>query len=113
MRDPNLWYEYLITHQDYVQGIFQIQTDVALKNLELYRQVMGDRIEVLVMSGTDFGGQQRPLCSPKLFRTSCGSLSTRAQRLGARAHAVEDLLPLLRRGRARSSTTSSTRASTS
>jgi uroporphyrinogen-III decarboxylase len=28
---------------------------------------MGDRIEVLVMSGTDFGGQQRPLCSPRLF----------------------------------------------
>ncbi len=30
MRDPNLWYEYLITHQDYVKGIFQIQADVAL-----------------------------------------------------------------------------------
>ena len=68
MRDPNLWYEYLITHQDYIRGIFAIQAEVALANLELYRQVMGDRIEVLVMSGTDFGGQQRPLCSPKLFR---------------------------------------------
>jgi uroporphyrinogen-III decarboxylase len=40
---------------------------VALRNLELYRQVVGDRIEVLTMSGTDFGGQQRPLCSPNLF----------------------------------------------
>ena len=67
LRDPNLWYEYLLTHTDYIRGIFEIQTEVALRNLELYRQVMGDRIEVLVMSGTDFGGQQRPLCSPKLF----------------------------------------------
>ena len=67
LRDPNLWYEYLLTHTDYIKGIFDIQADVALRNLELYRQVMGDRIEVLVMSGTDFGGQQRPLCSPKLF----------------------------------------------
>ncbi len=67
LRDPNLWYEYLLTHTDYIQGIFDIQADVALQNLELYRQVMGERIEVLVMSGTDFGGQQRPLCSPKLF----------------------------------------------
>jgi len=61
LRDPNLWYEYLLTHTDYIQGIFHIQADVALQNLELYRQVMGDRIEVLVMSGTDFGGRQRPL----------------------------------------------------
>ena len=67
LRDPNLWYEYLLTHTDYIRGIFEIQAEVALKNLELYRQVVGDRIEVLVMSGTDFGGQQRPLCSPKLF----------------------------------------------
>jgi hypothetical protein len=67
LRDPNLWYEYLITHTDYIRGIFEIQAEVALRNLELYRQVVGDRIEVLVMSGTDFGGQQRPLLSPKLF----------------------------------------------
>ena len=97
MRDPNLWYEYLITHQDYIKGIFQIQAEVALANLELYRQVMGDRIEVLVMSGTDFGGQQRPLCSPKLFRAAVEAALRAAQRLGARAHAVEDLLPLVRR----------------
>jgi hypothetical protein len=67
LRDPNLWYEYLLTHSDYILGIFQIQAEVALKNLELYRQVLDDRIEVLAMSGTDFGGQQRPLCSPTLF----------------------------------------------
>jgi hypothetical protein len=67
LRDPNLWYEYLLTHSDYIRGIFEIQAEAALRNLELYRQVMGDRIEVVVMSGTDFGGQQRPLCSPKLF----------------------------------------------
>jgi hypothetical protein len=68
IRDPNLWYEYLLTHTDYIRGIFEIQTEVALANLELFRQAVGDRIEVLLMSGTDFGGQRRPLCSPKLFQ---------------------------------------------
>jgi uroporphyrinogen-III decarboxylase len=68
LRDPNRWYELLLTHQDYIRAVFEIQAEVALQNLELLRQAYSDRIEVLVMSGTDFGGQQRPLCSPKLFR---------------------------------------------
>src|SRR5690606_15881535 len=31
-------------------------------------QVAGDRIDVLYMTGTDFGGQQQPLISPRVYQ---------------------------------------------
>jgi uroporphyrinogen-III decarboxylase len=68
LRDPNLWYEYLATHPDYIKGLFDLWAGTAMKNLELYRQAVGDRIDVIFMGGTDFGGQQGPLISPKMFR---------------------------------------------
>jgi len=67
-RDPALWYEFLITHTEYVRRIFEIQTEIGLKNLELYRQAVGDRIEVMVISGTDFGTQRGLFVSPDMFR---------------------------------------------
>lgn len=68
LRDPNVWYEYLALHPDYIKGIFGMWIESAMKNLELYRQAVGDRIDVIFMGGTDFGGQQGPLVSPKMFR---------------------------------------------
>jgi hypothetical protein len=68
LRDPNLWYEYLALHPDYIKAIFDLWNESALRNLELYRQAVGDRIDVIFMGGTDFGGQQGPLVSPKMFR---------------------------------------------
>ncbi|MGA2381326.1 MAG: uroporphyrinogen decarboxylase family protein [Spirochaetia bacterium] len=34
----------------------------------MYRQAVGDRIEVVVMSGTDFGSQNGPFISPGAYR---------------------------------------------
>jgi hypothetical protein len=68
LRDPNLWYEYLALHPDYIKAIFDLWNENALRNLELYRQAVGDRIDVIFMGGTDFGGQQGPLVSPRMFR---------------------------------------------
>jgi hypothetical protein len=68
LRDPNLWYEYLALHPDYIKGIFELWNENALKNLELYRQAVGERIDVIFMGGADFGGQRGPLVSPKMFR---------------------------------------------
>ena len=68
LRDPNLWYEYLASHPDYIRGIFDLWAGNAMRNLELYRQAVGDRIDVIFMGGTDFGGQRGTLVSPKMFR---------------------------------------------
>jgi uroporphyrinogen-III decarboxylase len=43
---------------DYVDEVFDYQTEVMLKNLEIYRQAVGERIQVIWISGTDFGTQR-------------------------------------------------------
>ena len=67
-----------------------------MKNLAMYRQAAGDRIDVVVMSGTDFGSQNGPFISPDAYREMFKPLHDDHERLGARAHEVEDLLPHLR-----------------
>jgi len=68
IRDPQRWYEMLVEKPEYAQEIFALQTEVALENLKLYRQAVGDKIEVIVVSGTDFGAQRGPLISPRMYR---------------------------------------------
>jgi uroporphyrinogen-III decarboxylase len=68
IRDPEEWYVSLVTRKDYIGEIFEIQTDMALKNLEVYRQACGDRVDVLDVSEADFGGQRGLLFSRDVFR---------------------------------------------
>jgi uroporphyrinogen-III decarboxylase len=68
IRDPQRWYEMLAERPDYIREIFEIQFEIAFENLKLYRQAVGDQIDVLVVSGTDFGSQRGPLLSPHMYR---------------------------------------------
>ncbi len=68
IRDPQRWYEMLIENPEYIREIFEIQTGIGIENLKLYFQAVGNKIDVIVVSGTDFGSQRGPLISPSLFR---------------------------------------------
>lgn len=68
VRDPQLWYECLVTHTEYIRGIFELQTQVVMKNMALLHQAVGDKIDAIIISGTDFGTQRGPFTSPTLFR---------------------------------------------
>jgi uroporphyrinogen-III decarboxylase len=68
IRDPQRWYEIMAENPDYVRGIFEIQVEVAMENLKLYRQAVGDKIDIAVVSGTDFGTQRGPFTSPAMYR---------------------------------------------
>ncbi|NSW83162.1 MAG: methyltransferase [Syntrophothermus sp.] len=68
IRDPQEWYIALMAHPEYVKGIFDIQLEVALENLKLVHQAVGDRIGALIISGTDFGTQNGPFFSPDMYR---------------------------------------------
>ena len=57
-----------ILYPEYIRTIFELQTEVALKNLELYRQAVGGRIEAIFVSGTDFGAQNGPFIPPDMYR---------------------------------------------
>ena len=68
IRDLQDWMMAHYDHPSYVKEFFELQTEVALQNLELYRQAVGERIVAIVMSGTDFGAQHGPLISPHCYR---------------------------------------------
>ncbi len=69
LRDPNLWYEYLLPESDCTRRIAELQTAAAIRNMELLRQAVGDKLDAIIISGTDFGGQEGLLVSPELFRS--------------------------------------------
>jgi hypothetical protein len=68
IRDMQEWYMSTVIRKSYVKEIYQYQFELQMKNLELYQQAVGDRIEVIVMSGTDFGSQNGPFISLGAYR---------------------------------------------
>ncbi len=68
IRNPADWYMAPLLYPEYIMEIYELQTEIALRNLELYRQAVGDKIEAIFVSGTDFGSQKGPFISPDLYR---------------------------------------------
>lgn len=69
IREPMDWYMGMHLHFDYIYDLFAMQTEIALKKLALYHEAVGDRVDVLVLSGTDFGHQEGLLISKELYRS--------------------------------------------
>ncbi len=57
IRDVEEWYVSLLLRQDFVKEVFARMTEIGLKNLELFHQAVGEKVQVIMMSGTDFGSQ--------------------------------------------------------
>jgi hypothetical protein len=68
IRDPEEWYVSTIARRGYIEEIFRLQLELQMKNLEMYRQAVGDRMDVIVISGTDFGSQNGPFIAPQAYR---------------------------------------------
>ncbi len=68
IREPMDWYVAHKLNPDYIKDVFAYETEVALRNADLYWQAVGSRIEAIVVSGTDFGTQRSEFISPDLFR---------------------------------------------
>ena len=68
IRDVTAWYMALIENEDYIEEMFDRQTDIALENLKLYYEIFGDSIDVIKICGNDFGTQISTFCSPEKFR---------------------------------------------
>jgi len=68
IRDLSLWFMAHYERPDYIKEMFDMQIEVALKNLELYRQALGDRIVAIGVCATDFGTQNGPLMSLDSYR---------------------------------------------
>lgn len=72
IRDVEEWYVSTVSRQDYVYEVFQQQCEIALGNLERFRQAVGDRIAVLFVSGADFGTQSGQFLSVETYRALYG-----------------------------------------
>jgi hypothetical protein len=68
VRDLQEWMMLPYTCPEYVHQIFTFQTEVALENAKLYKQATGDKVQVMQVSGTDFGTQSGPIMSNDAFR---------------------------------------------
>lgn len=67
IRDVSEWYVLLVERRDHVHRIFEYQCGIALDNLAIYADIMGDLIDVVMVCGTDFGTQNSQFCSAATF----------------------------------------------
>lgn len=68
IRDVAEWYMSTVLRRDYVYEVFDRECEIGLANLAKVREAVGDRIEVIFISGTDFGTQRGPFISPDAYR---------------------------------------------
>jgi len=62
IRDVAEWYMSVIMRPDYIHEIFSKQSDIALANLEKIYKVVGDKVDIVFLCGTDFGTQDSQFC---------------------------------------------------
>ena len=68
IRDVTEWYVSTVTRREHVREIFHRQCEIALKNLTLIHEAVGEKVAVVFVSGTDFGTQNAPFISPDAYR---------------------------------------------
>ena len=68
IRDVKEWYLSIITRPNFILKVFERQCEMGLENLEKIYAVVGDRITVFFVTGTDFGTQRGPIMSNATYR---------------------------------------------
>jgi hypothetical protein len=68
IRDVEEWYISMAIRRDFLKELYDRQSQQAVENLKLYREAVGDNIDIVYLCGTDFGSQNGPMCSDELYR---------------------------------------------
>ena len=68
IRDISEWYMSFVTRREYVYEVFARECEVGLANLIKVKEAVGDRIDVIKITGADYGSQRGPLVSPDWYR---------------------------------------------
>ena len=61
------WYISTLIREEFIKELYDRQTDIALENLKDIFAVIGNRIDVVYICGTDFGTQNSTFCSPETY----------------------------------------------
>ena len=67
IRDVAEWYMSTVTRRDFVYAVFERQCEIAIGNLERIYGAVGNRVQVLFVTGTDFGMQSGAFISPASY----------------------------------------------
>jgi uroporphyrinogen-III decarboxylase len=81
IRDIEEWYISTAVRQDYVHAIFEKQCAIGLKNLETLIARLGDRVQAVFLTGTDFGTQRGTFISKEAYRELFKPYHTRVNQL--------------------------------
>ncbi len=69
IRDVAEWYMSTDIRRDSVDQVFEGQCEIALQNLARIAPVVGDRVQMVMLTGTDFGTQRGPFASLETYRS--------------------------------------------
>lgn len=69
IRDVDSWYNLICTKRELVHQIFEHQCEIGLKNIEKLAAVVGDKVQVAYVSGTDFARNDNLIYSPNVYRS--------------------------------------------
>jgi hypothetical protein len=67
IRGVEEWYISTLTREDFIKELYDRQTDIAIENLKRIYSIVGNRIDVVFICGTDFGTQNSTFCSPETY----------------------------------------------
>ncbi len=67
IRGVEEWYMSTLIREDFVKEIFDRQTDLAIENLKLIKEQVGDVVDAVFTCGTDFGTQNSTFCSSETY----------------------------------------------
>lgn len=68
IRDIEEWYISTISRRNYVKEVFAGQAEIAIENLMLMHQAVGDRLCAVWLDGTDLAAQNTLFCSLNTYR---------------------------------------------
>lgn len=61
------WYMFIVMWQDYLYQVFEKEIDIVIVNYEKFWVVLGDKIDVVLICGIDFGFQELQFCFIDIF----------------------------------------------
>jgi hypothetical protein len=67
IRDIEEWYISTITRQGLIREIFDRQAEIAVENLKLLYQAVGEKVQMVFICGTDLAAQNSLFCSPQTY----------------------------------------------
>jgi uroporphyrinogen-III decarboxylase len=62
------WLMVLVSEPGYVAELMDLATEIALDNLKMYWDALGDSIDIIHIDGYDYGTQDREMFSPRIFK---------------------------------------------